>query len=123
MKISRLEGFTICVTALAITFLAGWFSCRQYETSRLFSPSPVESTAAAEVSATPPAAPSGLVNINTAGMEELMTLPGIGEKRAAGIIAHREAHGPFPIPEAVTDVPGIGESTMTEIIDRITVED
>ena len=64
-----------------------------------------------------------LLDLNTATEEQLQTLPGIGEKRAADIIAHREAHGPFSIPEAITDVPGIGETTMKNIIDRITVED
>lgn len=126
MKISRLERFTLCITALAIAFLAGWFLCRQYEARRAFTPAPAEAAASAGV--TPSPIPSGAeeeqkVNINTADAAALATLPGIGEKRAAGIIAYREENGPFPNPEAITDVPGIGEATLKEIIDRITVED
>ena len=64
----------------------------------------------------------GLININTAGSEELQTLPGIGEKRAEDIIAYREEHGPFRIVEDITDVGGIGEGILSRIIDYITVE-
>ena len=55
--------------------------------------------------------------------KSLLALPGIGEKRAADIIAYREAHGPFLIPEAISDVPGIGLSTLENIINLITVEE
>ena len=53
--------------------------------------------------------------------EELMTLPGIGEKRAADIIADREANGPFRIPEDLTRVSGIGEGILEGLIDLVTV--
>ena len=71
-----------------------------------------------------PSAPeqqSGLININTADSETLQTLPSIGEKRAAAIIAYREEHGPFRIVEDITNVSGIGESILSQIIDHITV--
>ena len=60
------------------------------------------------------------VNINTADAGTLQTLPGIGEKRAADIIADREANGPFRYPEDITRVKGIGEETLAELIDYIT---
>ncbi len=41
------------------------------------------------------------VNINQAGIEQLRCLKGVGVKRAAAIIAFREAHGPFPGPAAL----------------------
>ena len=50
------------------------------------------------------------------------TLPGIGEKRAADIIADREANGPFRLPEDLTRVSGIGEGILEGLIDYITVE-
>lgn len=62
------------------------------------------------------------ININTASAGELETLPGIGEKRAADIIADRAANGPFRIPEDLTRVPGIGEGILEGLIDYITVE-
>lgn len=67
--------------------------------------------------------PARIVNINTAGVEELMTLPGIGEKRAADIIAEREANGPYRFPEDITRVSGIGEGTLAGLLDYITTED
>lgn len=62
------------------------------------------------------------ININTATAEELQTLSGIGEVRAAAIIADREANGPFRIPEDITRVSGIGEGILAKILDYITVE-
>ena len=54
----------------------------------------------------------GRVNVNTAGLEELMTLPGIGEVRARAIIDDREQTGPFRYPEDLTRVKGIGEGIL-----------
>src|SRR5262245_14454463 len=44
------------------------------------------------------------VNINTAGVKELMTLSGVGRKAAERIVAHREARGPFKKPEDLKKV-------------------
>jgi len=63
----------------------------------------------------------GLVNINTAGLKELMTLPGIGEARAGDIIAYREEHGAFEQKEDLQKVPGIKESMYGKLSDRIIV--
>ena len=57
---------------------------------------------------------------SVAGVDELMTLPGIGEKRAEDIIAYRRANGPFRIPEELTEVPGIGEGILEGLIDYVT---
>ena len=62
----------------------------------------------------------GRVNINTAGPEELMTLPGIGEVRAQAIIEDREANGPFVYPEDLVRVKGIGEGILDRLLDQIT---
>ena len=69
---------------------------------------------------TSPAA-TALVNVNTAAAEELETLPGIGEVLAATIIAYREGHGPFTTVDQLLDVSGIGEVTLEEIRDLVTV--
>ncbi len=63
---------------------------------------------------------SGRVNINTAGLDELMTLHGIGEVKAQAILDDREANGPFVYPEDLTRVKGIGEGTLAGILDQIT---
>lgn len=63
----------------------------------------------------------GLININTATADELTTLSGIGETKAAAIIAYREENGDFESVEDITNVSGIGESTYEKIKDKIKV--
>ena len=62
------------------------------------------------------------VDLNTAGVEELDTLPGIGEALARRIIAWREENGPFASKEQIMEVSGIGEAKYAELEDRITVD-
>ena len=72
---------------------------------------------------TPPAAAEareGLVNVNTAGAEELMALPGIGAVRAQAILDDRAANGPYRWPEELIRVNGIGEGVLDGILDQIT---
>lgn len=63
------------------------------------------------------------VNINHAGAWLLEALPGIGEERAQAIIAYREQSGPFRDIYELLNVPGIGEETLSNIQDMITVTD
>ena len=62
-----------------------------------------------------------LVNINTADADALMSLPGIGEVKAAAIIAYRETYGPFTSIEALLNVKGIGQSTLEGLREHITL--
>lgn len=66
--------------------------------------------------------PTGLININTATLEELDTLPGIGPFKAQGIIDYRNDHGPFNSIEAIQDVDGIGPVTYEGLKELITVQ-
>lgn len=61
------------------------------------------------------------VNINTADVDELTTLTGIGESRAKSIIAHRQSHGSFKTIEDIMLVDGIKQSVFENIKDYITV--
>ena len=63
----------------------------------------------------------GLVNINTATLEELTTVSGIGESRAQAIIAYREANGAFRCIEDIKQVDGIKDGLFSKIKDQITV--
>ncbi|MDI9514737.1 MAG: helix-hairpin-helix domain-containing protein [Clostridiaceae bacterium] len=62
------------------------------------------------------------VNINKAGMDELISLPYIGEVKARAIIAYRDEHGPFKTPEDLLNVKGIGPKTLERIKDFIVFE-
>lgn len=63
-----------------------------------------------------------LVNINTASVEELDSLDGIGPTIAQRIIDYREENGPFQTIEDILNVSGIGPSTFDQIKDQITVQ-
>ncbi len=65
---------------------------------------------------------SGLVNINTADLNTLCTLPGIGESRARDIITYREKNGAFQKKEDIMQVSGIKESLYQRICDLISVK-
>ncbi len=64
---------------------------------------------------------AALININTAGSEELQTLNGIGPAYAQRIIDYRNANGPFEKIEDIKNVSGIGDVTFSNIKDFITV--
>jgi len=64
-----------------------------------------------------------LLNINTASLEELDTLPGIGLTTAQKIIDYRDENGPFEAIEDILNVSGIGPSTFEGLKDLITVGD
>ncbi len=61
------------------------------------------------------------VNLNTATLEELDALPGVGPSTAKNIIAYREAHGGFAAPEEIMNVKRIGEKTFGKLKEFIKV--
>lgn len=67
------------------------------------------------------AADDGRINLNTASKEQLMTLSGIGEAKAASIIAYREEHGGFQRIEELMEVEGIKEGVFNKVKDQIGV--
>ena len=68
-----------------------------------------------------PAPVATVININTATAEELQTLRGIGEQKAADIVHYREENGPFARVEDLLNVTGIGPKTLEDLRPLITV--
>jgi len=60
------------------------------------------------------------ININTADLDTLTALPGIGESLAQAVIDYRSSNGPFSSPEELMNVSGIGESKYNAIAAMIT---
>ncbi|MEK7202124.1 MAG: helix-hairpin-helix domain-containing protein [Patescibacteria group bacterium] len=88
--------------------------------STLQNPTPTSSTASSDTTAT--ATPTtGIVNINTASVSELDTLPGIGPAYANAIINYRTTNGPFIRIEDIEKVKGIGPKTFEKMKSRITI--
>lgn len=70
---------------------------------------------------TPSAVVETTVSLNSAGVEELQTLNGVGPQTAAAIIAWREQEGPFKAVDQLMVVKGIGEKTLSKIRDRLSL--
>lgn len=61
------------------------------------------------------------VNLNTADVKELMTLPGIGEAKARAVVEYRKEHGAFSSIEEIRQISGIKQAVFSKIKDQITV--
>ena len=59
------------------------------------------------------------INVNTASVEQLATLKGVGEKKAKAIIDYRNAHGKFRSVEQLTEVKGLGAAFLKHNQSRI----
>ena len=114
MELSQAERRVLAVVMAAGAAMLLCFA-RRSTTMTVRDPLPWEPPAAAAA-----AEPDGLVDVNTAGLEELMTLSGIGEVRAQAILDDRAENGPFERPEDLIRVKGIGEGILSGIIDQIT---
>lgn len=122
MKITPVS-ILACACLMLGAFLAGMFIGRNIvggpiQTSVLTTPVTSQSS---ESASSVPAASQGKVNINTATLEELMTLEGIGETYAQRIIDYRNVNGPFTNIAQIKNVSGIGDKRFEAIKDFITV--
>lgn len=135
----------LTITVGFAAFVGGFYSGRNMEQSDIFisglSATVPTSTLESAVNTTPtkepfhtlqPTAPATtvptttipagplMVNINTATVEELDLLPGIGPVIAQAIIDYRDEYGNFDTPEDLLNVNGIGEKRLEAILDFIT---
>ena len=62
-----------------------------------------------------------VVDINKANIEELKQLKGIGEKKAADIIAYRKTHGAFKSVDELINVKGVGKATLEQNRNELSV--
>lgn len=81
-----------------------------------------EEAPARQESAAPKEEAKGKVNLNTATLEGLQEIPGIGEVRAQAILEYRQQAGGFKSVEEIQEVPGIKGKTYEKIADYICVD-
>ncbi|MFL5843591.1 MAG: ComEA family DNA-binding protein [Solirubrobacteraceae bacterium] len=85
-------------------------------------PEPEPAIVAPVAPAAPPAAATpGVVDINTASLEELQTLPGVGPKAAARIVEHREEYGRFDAVDGLLGVEGFTQERIDALRERVRV--
>ena len=110
----------LLTSVLLFTFLQGGYFMRQQ-----CNPAPYEVTISnhsaiiTPETLPPTTAPTQKINLSTASIEALQTLPHIGFTRATAIIAWREANGPFSTADHVLSVPGMGIQLFDSIKDYI----
>ncbi len=67
-------------------------------------------------------AAQGVINVNTATVEQLMMLPGIGEKTAKAVVSYRQANGQYKSIDDVAKVKGIGKKKLDKIRQHLALQ-
>ena len=118
-KLTKTEGLLLLLGALFLVALAALYVRAGRTTEG--TDYTITTARRAEEPVTPE--PTPLVDVNTASLEELDTLHGIGPALAQRIIDYREANGPFTSAEELLEVKGIGEATLDGFRDEIALGD
>ena len=122
-KISPLEGTVLILTLLFVLGTLLWFRVSRPAEGLTFveTGETGRTVSAPEQRSAPGMLEGEVLDLNTASQADLTRLPGIGEKKAAAILAWREEHGPFRVVEDVMSVDGIGEKILADIRPYVTV--
>ena len=115
----------VTITLIFVAFTAGLMLGRYNRNDSVSIEILSSSTAAPAQPAYSAQAPasSGKLNINTASLQDLQTLPGIGATLAQRIVDYRTVHGDFASLSDLANVEGIGTIKLLRIMEMITVED
>ena len=111
----------LAVTAGFICVLLGIFIGRNTKDSIDLFPSLPQTEVSDEATVSTEATEKGKLNINTATVQELTILPGIGDTLALRIVAYRNAYGPYKSIDDLLLVEDIGQTRLDNIRDYITV--
>lgn len=118
MKQKQIGAIMILATVLFIVFIAGFILGRRNNIATQY----IATEASTTVLETESTASNSLkIDINTASVEQLIILDGIGEILAQRIIDYRTEHGPFEQITDITNVSGIGAKKFEQISDYITI--
>ena len=117
MKLNLLHKILIAVTAAALIFCTGFFIGYSNGKTTIN----ISSTSPSSQNSNSADSHAVLININTAGAEELELLPGIGPSLANAIIEYRENNGAFTKTEDIMNVKGISLMVYRSIQSLITV--
>ena len=116
-----LVGRSICADSVEVSPLLQ--QTKAIDTTEAKTPRETIQPTTEETTAVTQAVSAGKVNINTATLEELDKLPGIGPVIAQRIIDYRKEHGGFETIYDLANVSGIGAKKLSALLDLITVED